>query len=163
MNRTMIEALVTKHEGRRAAVYPDSKGIPTIGIGWNLEDAESALICSYYALDLAKLKSGAATLTEAQIDEVFAYQLDETIAAAMKLLPKFLAMPNVVQAVVVDMIFNMGAPAFSEFDATIAALNAGNWKLAATHAEQSLWAREVPSRAKDDVELLQTAAQLEEA
>lgn len=157
MNRTLIEQLVTKHEGRRAAVYTDTAGKLTIGIGWNLDGAESQDICDHFGLDLEGLKHGCTTLTDAHIDEVFEYQLSEVIGQAMKLLPGFNAMPDTVQAVVCDMIFNLGEPDFAQFHATIAALNAGDWKTAAIHAGESLWAKQVPTRAKDDMQLLEAA------
>lgn len=155
MNRQLIEQLVTKHEGRRSHVYTDTVGKPTIGIGWNLDNPDSVEICDHYGLSLGELKAGTVSLTDAQIDEVFSYQLTEAIGVTQKLFPNFDTMPDNVQAVICDMVFNMGEPAFSQFHATIAALNDGDWKLAAQHALQSLWAKQVPHRAADDAQLLQ--------
>lgn len=40
-----IESLVSTNEGKRSCVYKDTKGIPTIGIGFNLQrsDAKSLI------------------------------------------------------------------------------------------------------------------------
>lgn len=157
MNRTQIETWIAGHEGRRSVVYDDTVGKPTIGIGWNLDDAESQDICDHFGLNLAELKAGTAALTDAQIDEVFDYQLSEVIVQAGKLLPGFDAMPDTVQMVVCDMLFEMGEPSFSQFHETLAALHAGDWKLAAVHAGQSKWATQVPDRAKSDMQLLEAA------
>lgn len=56
----------------------------------------------------------------------------------------------------VDMLFNLGLPRFSEFLHTIAAVRAGEWIKAAAHAQQSLWYGQVGARAKRIVRELQT-------
>ncbi|MGH7594681.1 MAG: glycoside hydrolase family protein [Gemmatimonadales bacterium] len=148
-----ITELIEQHEGRRNRVYLDPRGIPTIGVGWNLNDPDSDVIAGHFGLDLANLKSGV-TLTDAQIDEVRNYQINEATLAAKRIFPNFDMMPANPQAVIVDMIFNLGEPRFSQFVNTIAQLKAGNWKQAAIDAGNSLWAKQVPNRAKDDIALL---------
>lgn len=157
MNEPFIQQLITKHEGRRAAVYLDSKGIPTIGIGFNLRDADAQDICDHFGISLPGLLDGTATLTDAQIDEIFDYQFHEAVSEAMTLFPTFMTMPDNVQAVIVDQVFNMGLPTFSQFHREIGAINAGNYKQAAIYAGQSLWAQQVPNRAADDIALLNAA------
>jgi hypothetical protein len=55
------------------------------------------------------------------------------------------------------MMFEMGLPRFSKFVSTIGQLKAGNWKLAAIDAGNSLWAKQVPHRAAEDIALLNAA------
>lgn len=157
MDRAFIENLILKHEGKRNKVYTDTTGNPTAGIGWNLNDSDSQDICDHFGIDFEELKAGTVTLTDDQINQVFDYQLTIVIGEARGLFPAFDSMPNNVQAVIVDMSFNMGLPTFKQFKRMIAALNAGNWKQAALDAGQSLWAQQVPNRAKDDMELLNAA------
>jgi GH24 family phage-related lysozyme (muramidase) len=155
MDRSLTEALIVRHEGRRNKVYLDSMGIPTIGIGWNLQDPESEDVADFFGLNLPELISGQQVLTDAQIDAVFNYQLSRTISEASQLLQGFPTFPDEVQAVVCDMIFNMGLTRFSQFHLMIAALNVRNWKQAAVQAGDSLWAKQVPNRAADDIALLE--------
>lgn len=157
MDRAFIESLIVKHEGKRSSVYTDTTGNPTAGIGWNLNDPDSQDICDHFGIDLEELKAGTVTLTDDQINQVFDYQLTIVIGEARSLFPTFDTMPNNVQAVISDQIFNMGLPTFKQFKGEITALNAGNWKQAAIAAGQSLWAQQVPNRAKDDMELLNAA------
>jgi lysozyme len=154
MNLDFISSLIEKHEGRRKAVYKDSLGILTVGVGWNLEDPDSDVIAGHFGLDLAELKAGTTALTDDQINQVRDYQINEVILAAKRIFPNFDTMPANPQAVIVDMIFNMGESRFSKFVSTIAVLKAGNWKQAAIDAGNSLWARQVPNRAADDIALL---------
>lgn len=153
----MIAELIEKHEGRRKTVYKDSRGILTIGVGWNLEDSESDVIAGHFGLDLADLKAGTLSLTDDQINQVRDFQINEAILAAKRYFPNFNTMPANPQAVIVDMIFNLGETRFSKFVSTIAQLKAGNWKQAAIDAGNSLWAKQVPHRAADDIALLNAA------
>lgn len=157
MDTALIQNLVTKHEGRRAKVYPDSKGILTIGIGWNLEDRDAQDICNQFGLDLTGLLNGTVLLTDPQIDEIFNFQLNEAITEAKSVLPNFDAMPDKVQAVVVDLLFNMGLPMFNQFHNTILSLKNGDWSAAAENLKESLWFHEVGTRATDDVGILESA------
>lgn len=152
-----ITALIEKHEGRRHSVYFDSLGIPTIGVGWNLKDPDSDIICSHFGLSLGDLRSGAAALTDAQIDEVKSYQINEVILVAQRIFPNFVTMPDTVQAVVCDLIFNMGETRFRKFVSTIAMMKAGDWKQAANDLTSSLWFHQVGHRATEDIALLRAA------
>ena len=155
MNRILIENLITKHEGVRVSVYTDTTGHLTIGIGWNLDSPDAARIAGLFGLNLNALKNGDEVMTQDQVDEVFDYQLNIVIGQANQLFPNFLAMPDTVQAVVCDVIFNMGLPVFREFVNTIAALKAGDWKLAAAGLQASKWFYQVPNRARDDISILE--------
>lgn len=157
MNRQMIEQLVQKHEGRRTAVYLDTMGHPTIGIGWNLDGAGAADICDHYGINLADLREGKEILTETQIDEIFDCQLTEVISQANRLLPNFPTMPDTVQSVVCDLLFNMGVTRFSKFVSTIGQLKRGDWKQAAGDLRSSLWFHQVKSRGTDNVGILESA------
>lgn len=157
MDQVFIENLIARHEGRRAAVYDDTEGVPTIGIGWNLLDADSQDICDHFGLDLSGLKDGTILLTNAQIDEVFDYQLNEAVSEAMVFFPNFVTMPNNVQAVIVDLLFNMGPTRFSQFHNTISALKSGNWTAAAAGLKASKWFTQVGGRAVEDCDLLLAA------
>lgn len=157
MDRAFIENLIIKHEGRRSKVYPDTEGNPTIGIGFNLNSSEAQDICDHFGLSMEELKNGTATLSDAQIKEIFDYQLGEVIIQARGLFPSFDAMPNNVQAVICDMTFNMGLPTFKQFKRMIAALNINDWKQAAIAAGQSKWAMQVGSRSVEDIGLLNAA------
>jgi hypothetical protein len=52
----------------------------------------------------------------------------------------------------------MGLAGFSKFNQTIAALKARDWAGAADHLTDSLWFKQVGSRAVEDVALLRGAA-----
>jgi GH24 family phage-related lysozyme (muramidase) len=148
--------LIKRHEGDRLKAYPDTKGITTIGEGFNLQAPGAASICAQLGLDYAGLKSGAVCLTYDQADAIFVYQLGMVQSQAARIFPNYGAMPETVRAVVCDLLF-MGEGTFLGFHQTIAALRAGDWKAAADDLTDSLWFRQVGSRGIEDVSLLRAA------
>lgn len=158
MDRIFIDTLIEKHEGRRTKVYADTVGKATIGVGWNLDDPSASLIASRFGLDLTELKNGTAALTDEQIDEIKDYQISAVISEAMSIFDNFMEMPDGVQAAIVDMLFNLGETRFAKFVSTIGQLKAGDYAQAAIDAGNSLWAKQVPNRAADDIKLLNEAS-----
>ncbi len=118
-------ALLTQQEGRRNFPYEDTVGKVTIGIGYNLTDLG---------------------LPDHIIDELF----DKTYTNAYKEARKydwFKDLTEVRQAVVVNMMFNLGAYRFSGFKRMLQAMEVGNWSLASTEMLDSKWSQQVGKRA----------------
>lgn len=173
MDRLFTRSLIESHEGRVPFLYLDSRGLCTAGCGEMLPNAEAAhaLFGHDVTAHFEKVKAmapghlpafyhypGAPTLTSAQIDSTLDASLDRAIASAHKLIPNFDALPYKVAAVVVDCIFNMGEYGFSKFHNTIALIEKGDFHAVADALANSLWAREVPVRAKGDIALIRAAA-----
>ena len=92
---SFVSDLIKRHEGERLKEYPDSKGIITIGDGFNLESAGAPSICAQLGLDYAGLKSGAVSLTQAQSDAIFEYQLTAVMCQAARIFPTWATMPEI--------------------------------------------------------------------
>lgn len=60
------------------------------------------------------------------------------------------------QAALIDMAFEMGEYGLCNFDHMLSAVRGKDWQLAHDEALKSLWATEVPSRAKRDAAILLT-------
>jgi lysozyme len=157
VNRTFIEQLITGHEGTRLSVYRDTRGNLTTGVGFNLDSPDAPRICAMFGINYSAVSSGAVSLTQEQVDEIFQYQINSAIGQAMAIFPTFCTMPDNVQAVVCDQIFNLGLSGFQGFVNEISAIKAGNYIQAAADALDSEWAKQVPSRAADDAKLLEAA------
>ena len=56
--------------------------------------------------------------------------------------------PSEVQEILVNMMFNLGRPRLSKFKKMHAALNKEDWCEAAKEGRDSLWYRQVPTRAE---------------
>jgi GH24 family phage-related lysozyme (muramidase) len=103
-----IRAMVATNEGRKAHVYIDTKGHPTIGVGYNLDKSGARQELASLGLNYDALRSGAQSLTEAQIDAVFDKSLSSAMACTKQNHPGFNTYPQNVQLVATDMTFNLG-------------------------------------------------------
>lgn len=149
-------ALVKKHEGWRNSVYTDTKGIKTIGVGFNLQAAGAEAAIAHVGADYAAVVAGAETLTSDQIQILYNRSLLTAEAQAYLALPqgKFASLPPRAKSVVIDMLYNMGLTTFREFKNFIAALSQFDYGAAATAMEASLWFREVGVRGTEDRDLI---------
>ena len=153
---SFISDLIQRHEGFRVEAYRDTKGLLTVGFGFNLEAAGAKALCQRFGLDHQGLCAGA-YLTPEQASDVFQAQLLTVLCQAALIFPTWATMPLDVQAVICDMIFEMGEAGFLGFHKAIQALKGGQWQYAADEIEDSDWAKEVPSRAAEDAVLLRSA------
>lgn len=146
--------LVVRHEGRRARVYVDSLGHPTVGVGFNLDRPDARARLSLVGADYSKVRTGTATLSDEQIDALFRDDFGASVAAAQALCPTWDDQPAGAQAVLVDMAFNMGRGGLSAFKRMLGALTLGNHAGATYEMLDSRWSQEVPSRAIEDAMLM---------
>lgn len=147
--------LIRKHEGCGLHVYRDTRGIPTIGYGLNLTTPWAKQIIRDLGLDYDALLNGTAVLTVAQAEQIFAQQYAKVRSQARVTFPDLDTMPEEAAAVIVDMIFNLGYAAFLLFRRFIEAMKMGRWAVAIQEMEESLWAKQVPNRVKDDVSMME--------
>jgi len=109
------------HEGRRRRVYPDTRGIITVGIGRNLM---------------------AASFSDDEIDLMFENDVARAIALLEHRAPWFRELDVVRQRVLIDMAFNLGDRLFG-FVNFLEAVRRRNWKRAVLEMQQSRWAFQV--------------------
>lgn len=157
VDRQKVIALLKRHEGFRAYSYRDTAGKLTIGIGFNLDAQGAEARCAAAGVDYKAVCFGGHGITLAQAEAL----LDEgiTIAqdAAFCTAAGFPDMPEAVQLVVIDMLFNMGREKFLGFHRMIVALEAHDWRQMVNEIRASLWYGQVGSRAMDDIALVLSA------
>lgn len=128
-------------EGMRNKSYKDTRGYWTIGIG-HLLGAHDDFSGMYW--------------TDPKILMTFENDLDRSFATAKEVFPEYSTFPHTVQIAILDMIFNLGASGFRQFKQTIRLIHNGEYSKAADSAALSLWARQVPNRARRTCDLLRT-------
>lgn len=135
---TIYEQLV-RDEGKRAVLYYDSRGIPSIGIGHNLF----------------------VPISDAAIEQIFTDDLARVEAQLAATLPWATGLSEPRRGVLLNMIFNIGLRGFLDHNPKfIAALHAGDWDLAAREMMDGPWHRQVGIRAdRLKMQLLQDAWQ----
>jgi GH24 family phage-related lysozyme (muramidase) len=104
-----IVGLITGHEGKKSCVYKDSRGIPTIGIGFNLKVGGAKLAISNVGADYDKVLSGAQCLSDSQIMQLFEPSYEAAVYGAKGVVSSFNSLCCEVQAVMTDMAYNLGA------------------------------------------------------
>ncbi len=136
--KALATKLIKKHEGLRLTPYRCSSQKLTIGYGRNLQD-------------------NGITLDEAET------MLQHDVGTAIKeaeSLPFFSFLNEARQAVIVDMIFNLGLPRFGMFKKMIAAIEKQQWQVAANEMLNSRWARQVGKRANTLSEMMRLGTEI---
>ena len=126
VDESKLIELIKEHEGVRAFPYVDSMGKLTIGAGRNLTDRGISIstIESMLAEDIALAKS--------ELDKKF---------------PEWCGLSDNRQMVLISMAFNLGMPRYNKFKRFWAALEAGDYDLAADEMIDSRWRKQVKGRA----------------
>jgi lysozyme len=127
VDRERLRQQLILHEGLKLYPYADTVGKLTIGVGRNLTDNGISHVEALFLLD-----------NDIEL---------RAVADLMREAPWVAELDPVRQAVVIDMCFNLGWPRLSQFRNTLAAIQRGDWVLAAEGMRASLWAKQVGSRA----------------
>jgi GH24 family phage-related lysozyme (muramidase) len=151
-----LERVIAENEGRRARSYDDANKIRTIGVGFNMERADSPAIVAKVltahpgTFSAADINSGQAfqdlfhqraVLDEAQISALFRY----TFAEARRIVTdrgvkNFDSLPAPVQAALVDTAFQRPA----NINRIAADINQGDYVAAADYLER--WGAQIAAK-----------------
>ena len=128
-------------EGVVHEIYLDHLGYPTFGIGHLVRESDP--------------EHGANVGTkvdEARCIEAFNQDVESVIKDCLILYPDFDDLPEEVQQIVANMMFNMGRPRLSKFKGMKRGVDAKDWNAAADEMVDSAWYRQVTNRANRLVE-----------
>lgn len=139
---------VKKHEGVKPKKYLDSRGIPTVGVGFNLKRSDADQKLKSVGANPIKIKQGKQALSNNQIETLLVGDLKASKEAANRVVGNLSQHPSGVQGVLVEMAFNLGANGLSEFKKFLAAVKSKNYKVAAKEMLNSSWSKQVGDRAQ---------------
>ncbi len=134
-------------EGVRYVPYRDTKGIPTVGIGHNLQAAPLPAGWTY-------------PLTDAQVDTLLQSDLANVYSDLNRDLPWWTDLNDVRQRVIANMMFNLGSNKLLGFKNTLAAMRQGAYADAASGMLNSAWASQVGARAQRLAQMMRTGESL---
>lgn len=134
MNDELLFKELLRDEGLKLTAYTDTVGILTIGIGHNLN----------------------VPISEAAAKQIFLDDLDRHRTDLFNALPWVSSLDDVRQRVLVNMAFNLGVPGLLKFANTLELVHTGHYAAAADAMLQSLWARQVKSRALRLAQMMRT-------
>lgn len=148
MNTTYLRNLISMNEGRKDTMYLDSLGVPTIGVGFNLDRTDAKELIENLGLDYAAVRAGAVSLTDGQIDALLDHDIDQAIADAKTIFLNFHNLSPNRQAVLVDMSFNLGLTRLKKFVKFIANIENNDFDGAVREMIDSAWNNQVGKRAE---------------
>ena len=126
-------------EGVVNEIYLDHLGYPTFGVGHLILES-----------DEEHGREVGTPVTEERVRSCFERDLDIAIGECELLYEDgvFGNLPDEVQQILVNMMFNMGRTRLSKFKKMHAAILEGNWKEAAVEGRDSKWHKQVTNRAE---------------
>ena len=128
-----VEELITHSEEKRYCMYIDQIGIPTVGIGFNLNRPDAPDLIRQLGLDYYSVRSGAICLTDDQVMQLFRYDLNWATEGAKNCVPSFYSHPPCIQTILIDLTFNLGKIGFCGWGYFIRAIEGSNYVGAANH------------------------------
>ena len=128
-------------EGVKYEIYKDHLGYPTFGIGHLVTDTDSE-----YGSDV-----GTAVSVE-RVEEAFDKDMKIVLKDCEILYPDFFNLPEEVQQIIANMMFNLGRPRLSKFKGMKRGVDNQDWNSAADEMVDSRWYRQVGKRAERLVE-----------
>ena len=147
MNLDQLREELKSDEGVKYEIYLDHLGLPTFGIGHLVLES-----------DPEHGQPVGTAVSEDRVNECFARDVDVVLEECKKLLPSFEVLPEEVQLIIANMMFNMGRPRLSGFKNFLAAVAISNWQEAANQMVDSRWYRQVTNRAERLVKRMRNIA-----
>ena len=137
MNTYKLREELERDEGIKYEVYLDHLGYPTFGIGHLITDDDP--------------ECGADVGTEVsddRVQEAFESDVETVVSDCERLYVQFEHLPEEVQLIIANMMFNMGRPRLSKFKGMKRGVDARDWNAAADEMVDSAWYRQVTNRAE---------------
>ena len=136
MNIDQLRKELERDEGVKYEVYLDHLGYPTFGIGHLITDDDP--------------ECGASVGKEVDSDrvqEAFETDVETVVSDCERLYVQFEHLPEEVQLIVANMMFNMGYTRLSKFKGMKRGVDARDWEAAADEMVDSKWYEQVTRRA----------------
>ena len=137
MNIEEFKKEIEIDEGCKYEIYLDHLNLPTFGIGHLILDS-----------DPESGEEVGTPVSEDRVSECFNKDLHTVLSDCEKLYEDFYTLPEEVQRIIANMMFNMGYPRLSKFKGMKAGVDARDWQQAADEMVDSRWYNQVTNRAE---------------
>ena len=147
MDINKLREELERDEGVKYEVYNDHLGFPTFGIGHLIIDSDP--------------EYGAVIGTEVRdyrVKEAFEEDVQNVLTDCEKLYVQWEHLPEEVQLIIANMMFNMGRTRLSKFKGMKAGVDSRDWNKAADEMVDSRWYKQVTNRADRLVERMRSLA-----
>lgn len=136
MDLNRLREEIAADEGIKHEIYLDHLGLPTFGIGHLVLDS-----------DPEHGEPVGTPVSEERVVEAFDSDVETVLADCEELYDDFAELPEEVQLIIANMMFNMGRPRLSKFKGMKAGVDARDWNKAADEMVDSRWYKQVTNRA----------------
>jgi lysozyme len=136
MNLELLQEQLAIDEGIKFEIYLDHLDLPTCGIGHLVLESDPE-----YGEPVGT------PVSEERVTELFQQDCAIVLEDCQILYPDFDDLPEEVQQIVANMMFNMGRPRLSKFKGMKRGVDARDWNAAADEMVDSGWYRQVTNRA----------------
>ena len=137
MNIEQLREEVAADEGCVYEVYLDHLGLATFGIGHLVIDTDEE-----YGAEVGT------PVSEERVNHSFNNDVQAVLMDCYQLYEDFDDLPEEVQLIIANMMFNMGRPRLSKFKGMKRGVDARDWNAAADEMVDSRWYKQVTNRAK---------------
>ena len=144
MNIEQLREELKIDEGVKYEIYLDHLGLPTCGIGHLIQSTDPE-----HGLEVGT------KVDEERVNELFDQDVEVTTNECRLLYNNFDDLPEEVQRIIANMMFNMGRPRLSRFHKMKQAVDSGDWSEAAIQMKDSRWYNQVTNRAQRLVDRMQ--------
>ena len=147
MNLDTLRKQLEIDEGIKHDIYLDHLGLPTFGIGHLITDA-----------DPESGQEVGTAISDERVRQAFEADVVSVIEDCNKLYDDFDELPEEVQQIIANMMFNMGRTRLSKFRGMKRGVDARDWNAAADEMVDSRWYRQVTNRADRLVQRMRAIA-----
>jgi len=137
MNTDKLRQEIAEDEGCKYEVYLDHLGLPTCGIGHLIREGEPE-----------HGKPVGTVVEQERVKQLFNLDIAVTIDECKNLYDDWDDLPEEVQHIIANMMFNMGRPRLSKFKGMKRGVDARDWNAAADEMVDSKWYTQVTNRAR---------------
>ena len=145
------------NEGEFEEVYKDTKGNPTIGIGFNLNDPDNQKFLRERNVDPELLISDQYKLAPHSIRNLYNFSMKKAIKDAQTYDPDLFKTTCSTESNI-DMSFNLGLTKLNKFVEMKKALQRNDYNAAADEMVDSNWYKQVKTRGPRMVAIMRSAA-----
>ena len=136
MNIEQLRKELERDEGVKYEVYLDHLGYPTFGIGHLITNDDPECGASV-----------GTEVSEDRVQEAFETDVETVVSDCERLYVQFEHLPEEVQLIIANMMFNMGYTRLSKFKGMKRGVDARDWETAADEMVDSKWYEQVTRRA----------------
>jgi len=141
--------MLTTDEGLRNTSYKDTVGKTTVGIGFNMDDphAQGIWIKADIPESYHQVYNRTQTLSTESAWKLLNVCIENSVTDLKTIFENYDGLPELIQLALINLMFNMGKPVFSQFKTFIGLVQKGEFEAASNDLARTKWATQVPNRA----------------